>query len=447
MFSSTNPYTGQTFFQRESWNSPTLKTVLDRAADSQREWQKLTLESRAKCLLDFAQRINQEEAAAAATIREEMGKLEKEALAEIRKAERLVEYYARSAPDILSPRRLEQGEVVYMPLGIILGVMPWNFPFWQVLRAAIPAMLAGNAFVWKPAPSVPLSSELLEKLARESQLPPDLFQALWIEPDQVPEVLEHPSVAMVTFTGSSTTGRKIGAMAGGALKKSLLELGGSDPFIVLEDADIEAAAEAALHSRFGNAGQTCIAAKRFIVCEPIADAFVLALQHKMSHLQAGTNLAPLARADLRTHLHQQVQSSLSQGAKCLLGGELPAGPGYFYPATLLDCVHTSHRTAQEEVFGPVASIIRVHDAAEAVTVANDTRYGLSASVWSQDLRRAREIADQIQSGSVYLNRLSRSDLALPFGGIKESGYGRELGPEGILEFVNIRAIHHPIQPK
>lgn len=440
MFVSRNPATATLLAERPCWETTQLEATLASAHLAQRQWALRPLSERVIILRQLASALADEQEGPR-LIHAEMGKLLTEAEAEVHKAARLAEYYADHAAEFLAPQSHGQGEVQFAPLGLVLAVMPWNFPFWQVLRAAIPALLCGNALLWKPAPNVALASQRLADLAVAAGLPPGLLQPLWIAPQQVESVLAHPAVAMVTFTGSSRTGRIIGELAGRQLKKSLLELGGSDPFIVLADADLDAAAAAALHSRFGNAGQTCIAAKRFIVEDCVAEAFVQRFVQRIATLQAGVNLAPLARADLCTTLAQQVEDAMAHGARCLYRGETPQSAGFWFPPMLLDNVDPASKVAQEEVFGPVAVVLRVTDSDAAIALANASAYGLSGSIWSRDVDRADALASQLESGSVYLNRLPRSDLALPFGGVKQSGYGRELGRFGLWEFCNIRAVH------
>ncbi|GAB4075699.1 aldehyde dehydrogenase family protein [Nostocoides australiense] len=331
--------------------------------------------------------------------------------------------------------------------------MPWNFPFWQVIRFACAALVAGNSGILKHSPNVTgcavALEELLDAAASRAGAPAELLQTLVIDesivPQIIPALIADDRVAAATLTGSERAGVAVGSAAGAALKKVVLELGGSDPFVVLDDADLDAAADAAIRSRFGNAGQSCIAAKRWIVQESVADDFVSRIQDRMARLVAGdpadpaTNIGPMARDDLRRAVHKQVQDSVTEGATLVAGGVIPDGPGYHYPATLLDNVSTSMTVAREETFGPVACVIRVADDDEAVRVANDTAYGLGASVWSRS-ERGLAVGTRIRSGALFVNAVVASDARMPFGGLGRSGHGRELGAAGVREFTNVRTV-------
>ena len=380
----------------------------------------------------------------------EMGKLLGEARAEIEKCALCCRYYADEAPRMLADEEVETDTarrlIVYQPLGTVLAVMPWNFPFWQAIRAAAPALAAGNAFLLKHADNVPGSALALEAAFREAGFPEGVFTTLMIPIPMVDGVIRDSRVSAVTLTGSERAGVAVGRAAGEILKKSVLELGGSDAFVVLEDADLERAAETGVRSRYQNGGQSCIAAKRFILTAKIADAFMEKFRARAAALKAGdprdpaTTLAPLARLDLRDSLHAQVQDALKKGARALLGCEKPVGPGAFYPASILDGVAPGMRAWSEELFGPVASVIRVKDEAEALAVANATDYGLGGSVWTRDQKRGEAFARQMQCGSAFVNVLVKSDPRLPFGGIKKSGHGRELSYHGIREFTNVKTL-------
>jgi len=326
--------------------------------------------------------------------------------------------------------------------------MPWNFPFWQLIRAAAPAMMAGNTIVLKHASNVPRCALALEDAFRQAGFPEHAFRILMISAEQVQAVIADRRIAAITLTGSSTAGRKVAAIAGQHLKKCVLELGGSDPFIVLDDADIELTARQALVARLQNMGQSCIAAKRFILIDTIADTFVEQLSMLFSQLQIGdpkheaTGIAPMAREDLRAELHAQVEQSLAAGAKLVSGGTVVAGTqgASYYAPTILDHVQPGMAAFDEELFGPVAAIVRVKDTDEAIRLANQTQFGLGGSVWTRNTARGEELARQIHAGSVFVNGIVRSDARLPFGGIKESGYGRELSYHGIREFVNVKTV-------
>ena len=325
--------------------------------------------------------------------------------------------------------------------------MPWNFPLWQVFRFAAPALMAGNAGLLKHAANVTGTALAIESVLRDAGFPPPLFRALLIGSDRVAGVIEAREVKAVTLTGSTPAGRSVAARAGAVLKKTVLELGGSDPYVVLEDADLDAAAETCALSRLINGGQSCIAAKRFIVVEPVRRAFEERLVERMrarkvgDPLADGTDLGPLARADLRDSLHQQVEKSVAAGARVLLGGEVPKGPGAFYPPTVLTDVRKGMPAHDEETFGPVAAVIAAKDEAEAIRIANDSPFGLGAAVFTRDAARGERVARELEAGNCFVNALVRSDPRLPFGGVKESGYGRELADFGIREFVNIKTIY------
>ncbi|MCP5051825.1 MAG: NAD-dependent succinate-semialdehyde dehydrogenase, partial [bacterium] len=338
--------------------------------------------------------------------------------------------------------------VSFQPLGVVLAVMPWNFPFWQVFRFAAPALMAGNTGVLKHASNVPGCGLAIEDIFVKAGFPKDVFRTLLVGSTRVSHVIENPLVTAVTLTGSTPAGRSVGRKAGEMLKKSVLELGGSDAYVVLEDADLEAAAETCVVSRLINAGQSCIAAKRFVVVESVKQRFEELMITKMKARKMGdpmdesVDIGPQARRDLRDGLHQQVVESIEQGARCVLGGEVPDGNGAFYPPTVLTDVKKGMPAYEEELFGPVAAIIPVADEAEAVRVANDSVFGLGAAVFTRDIEKGKRLAEkEIQAGCCFVNDFVRSDPRLPFGGIKESGYGRELSHFGIKEFVNIKTVY------
>ena len=404
----------------------------------------MPLAQRATQLLELASILTRERVAIAATVTLEVGRRTIECLAEIDKSVQLIRYYAELAPQLLKPAPIStqaaRSEVAFEPLGLIFAIMPWNYPIWQALRFAIPALMAGNTCLVKPAPMVPLSTQKLLDCVEEANLP--ALDVAWINHELVEEAIRASNA--VAFTGSTSTGSIIASLAGKHLKKTVLELGGSNAFIVLADADINAAAHEAAYSRFRDAGQSCNAAKRMIVVPDIADTFVEAFTREARLLQPGdptqpdTTLAPLARADLRSNLHGQVLDAITNKATLLLGGQLPPGPGFFYPATVLDHVSPACRVYHEEVFGPVASIIRARDEEDAIRIANDTSFGLGATIYTTNNAHGWEVARRIETGSVFINRHTSSDLRLPFGGVKASGYGRELSEFGLYEFVNIK---------
>jgi len=380
-----------------------------------------------------------------------MGKLIPQGIAEVEKCAWVCDYYADNAERFLAPEpvatEFRRSYVAFQPLGCIFAIMPWNFPFWQIFRFAAPALMAGNVVVLKHAPNVTTTALALEGLFREAGFPEAVFQVLLVPVERARSVIEHPAIAAVTFTGSTQAGRTVAALAGAALKKTVLELGGSDPYIVLEDADLEQTVETCVTARLINSGQSCIAAKRFIVCERIRSAFEEAFVTAMRRQVMGApsdrsaTLGPLARRDLREKLHQQVQESLRRGARLLLGGEIPPLPGWFYPPTVVTDVHPGMPVFDEETFGPVAAIVPVRDEREAIALANASPYGLGAAVFTRDRDRGEYIARELlQAGSCFVNAYVRSDPRLPFGGIKHSGWGRELSVFGIREFVNIKTV-------
>lgn len=386
----------------------------------------------------------------AALITVEMGKPIREARAEVEKCTLACDYYALCGEYFLADEPVEsdagKSYVAYQPLGIVLAIMPWNFPFWQAFRAAVPALMAGNAVLLKHASNVPQCALAIQQTFLEGELPEHLFTSVLVESSQVPEVIADPRVQGITFTGSEPVGRQVAGLAGQHLKKCVLELGGSDAFVVLRDADLESAAQAAVASRFQNGGQSCIAAKRFIVVPEIAGDFVPLLAERIASLTVGdpmqesTQIGPLARPDLRAEVHRQVGDSIAQGAQCLQGCREIAGDGAFYEPSLLDHVNPQTSAYREELFGPVAAVIRANDEADALRIANDTRFGLGSSIWSRDVARAERLAGEIQAGCTFINGMVKSDPRLPFGGAKASGFGRELSYHGIREFVNTKTV-------
>lgn len=445
-----NPATGDVLATHPLLSPEGLEQCLQRAHTASAAWRNTPIAQRAPHLHAIAAALEDHSEALSCLMTAEMGKPLAQARSEVAKCAWVCRFYADEAAGFLAARpaaaKVPDNAVVYEPLGPILSIMPWNFPLWQVLRFAAPALMAGNAVLVKHAPNTAGTSARLAQLVSEAGLPDGLLQDLPIEVEQVEAVLADDRVKAVTVTGSERAGRAVAALAGRFLKPSVLELGGSDPFVVLADADLEAALDAGVASRCLNAGQSCIAAKRFIVEAPVHDAFVEGLVARMSSLVVGdptapeTDLGPLARPDLVETLHRQVEASLAAGACLRLGGAPVSGPGSFYPPTVLTEVPAGCPAADEELFGPVASVFRAQDSDDAIRLANATRYGLSASLWTQDRDRARTLAGRIHAGGVFINQMSYSDPRLPFGGIGISGYGRELGREGILEFVNAKTV-------
>jgi len=381
----------------------------------------------------------------------EMGKPISFSLTEIEKAAMSCEFYAAEGPGFLEPRtiktKFQKSYVSYQPLGVVFAIMPWNYPLWQVLRFAIPCLLAGNAALLKHSPNVTGCALMIEKLIEEAGFPDHVFQTLVIPDAMAAAVISHPAVAAVTLTGSPRAGRAVGQLAIQSLKKVVLELGGNDPYIVLADADLQKTAEAILFSRMNNSGQVCVAAKRIIAIKSVYPALQALLLEQLKTYSPGnpldpkTNFGPLARHDLRDHLAQQVTTSIAQGARCVLGGHVPEGPGYYYPATLLVDVKPGMVAFEEELFGPVVTLIQAENEEEAIGLANDTPYGLGAAIFTADIIKGESIArDRLEAGSCFVNSYVASTPLMPFGGIKQSGFGRELSSEGIREFTNIKSV-------
>lgn len=446
---SIDPWSGQVQYRYEYMGAAEIEARLHAAQRAARAWARTPLGQRAALLRSVGGRLRAQREALSSLIGQEMGKLRREALAEIDKCALACEYYAEHGWRYLEPDAVateaKKSFVAYQPLGCVLAVMPWNFPFWQVFRFLAPALVAGNVALLKHAVNVPRCADAIGALLAEAGAPEGVLGILHIDNAQAARVIADPRVAAITLTGSERAGRSVAATAGQHLKKCVLELGGSDAFIVLADADLDAAVATAVSSRYGNAGQTCIAAKRFIVVDAVADEFAARFVAEAGRLQPGdpadaaSNLAPMARSDLADSLHEQVQKSILAGARRALGAAGDPGSTRF-PATVLDGIAPGMPAYDEELFGPVASILRVRDPAEAVRVANDSPYGLGASLWTGDLELAERLSLGLEAGAVFVNTLVRSDVRLPFGGIKRSGYGRELAEHGIREFVNIKSI-------
>ncbi len=447
---SLNPATNQLIQTHASWDAQRLEQALEKTHCAQQTWAQTSFALRAEALRNVAIHLHAQRDQYATLITQEMGKPLREARAEVEKCAGVCDYYAQHTGEFLraEPVASDAGKsyVAYYPLGAVLAVMPWNFPFWQVFRAAAPALMAGNALVLKHAPNVPQCALAIEAIFRECGLPEGLVTTLMIEVEQVAEVIASPHIHAVTLTGSEAAGRKVAACAGQHLKKCVLELGGSDPFIVLHDADLELTVNMAVASRFLNCGQSCIAAKRFIVVPQIADEFLHQLKTKVAALKVGdplddtTQIGPMARLDLRDSLHRQVCDSIARGAVAATGCKPVEREGFFYQPSILDCVTAKTRAYHEELFGPVATVIRAASENDALRIANETRFGLASSIWSNDVARAEQLAAHIQAGCTFINGMVKSDSRLPFGGVKASGYGRELSRLGIHEFVNAKTV-------
>jgi succinate-semialdehyde dehydrogenase/glutarate-semialdehyde dehydrogenase len=447
---SQNPATGAILRSRPAWTDAELDAALRQTSLAAQSWRETPLDRRSALLRRAAEllREGRERYAALATL--EMGKPIREAREEIDKCAWGCEFYAETAAAWLADEPVAVGArksyAAYQPLGAVLAVMPWNFPFWQVFRCAAPVLMAGNCGLLKHAPNVPGCAEAIEALLAAAGFPQGVFRWLPIAHAQAEALIARPEVQAVTLTGSERAGRRIAALAGAALKKTVLELGGSDPFVVLEDADLERAAATAVTARFQNNGQSCIAAKRFILVDAIAEAFLDRFRHRVEALTVGdpaeedTDVGPLARADLRDHLHRQVVESIRAGAVPVTGCAILDRPGYFYAPSILDRARPGMPAYDEELFGPVAAIVRARDEAEALALANRHRYGLGGSVWTEDLERGEGFARQMECGLAFVNGLARSDPRLPFGGVKDSGYGRELGAFGLREFANVKTV-------
>ncbi|MCC6175088.1 MAG: NAD-dependent succinate-semialdehyde dehydrogenase [Chloroflexi bacterium] len=447
---SINPATEQVVQTFEEFSPAQVESALQQVADTFPGWRRTSFDERSAHLRSVARELRADKAHWAGLITAEMGKPIVEAEAEIEKCAWNCDFYAEHAIRFVSPEHITtdalESYVAFEPLGTVLAIMPWNFPFWQVLRFLAPALMAGNTAVLKHASNVPRCALAIEEVLTRAGLPTGVFRTLLVPGSAVEPLIADPRVHAVTLTGSSEVGEKVASAAGRAIKKQVLELGGSDPFIVLADADLEGAAKMAVRARNQNSGQSCIAAKRFIVEEAVADAFVEKFAAAVRALQVGdptrreTNVGPMARGDLRESLITQVNATLKQGAHAVVGGTALDRRGYFYAPTILDGVSLKMTAFREETFGPVAAIVRAKDPEDAVRLANDTEYGLGAALWTSDLGRAKELARYIEAGNVFINGMVASDPRMPFGGVKRSGYGRELGVFGIREFTNIQSI-------
>ena len=450
-FPVVDPTTGETIRMYPAMSRQQAHGVVEAVHGAFLGWKQTTFASRARLMHNAAAVLRRRKDELAALVKEEMGKTLAEAGEEVEKCAFNCEYYADQAEAMLASETLtpekfragggaagERAFVTYNPLGVVLALMPWNFPLWQVVRFLAPGLMAGNACVLKHANNTPGCSLALESVFREAGFPPDLFRAVLVDIPEVEPLILHPKIAAVTLTGSVAAGRSVASIAGSVLKKFVLELGGNDPYLILADADLDHAAVECAQARLRNAGQSCIAAKRFVVVAEVREAFERKFTDQMAAAKA---LAPLATVKGRDRLHAQVLASLTGGARLLLGGEVPASPGAFYPPTVLTDVRPGMAAYHEELFGPVASIIPVADETDAIRVANDTTFGLGAAVFTRDFARGERIAsDALQAGVAFVNGSVRSLPTLPFGGVKDSGYGRELSRQGILEFVNTKSV-------
>jgi len=449
---SKNPATGQTIQAYQEMTPDEVNKIIEQVHQAFLDWRETSFAERAALMKNVAKRLRSDIEMHARLMAAEMGKPITAGRAEAEKCAWVCDYYAENAEKFLQPEMVKtdasKSFITFQPLGVILAVMPWNFPYWQVFRFAAPGLMAGNVGILKHASNVPGCSFAIENIFTKAGFPDNVFRSLLISSKQIDAVIANPLVKAATLTGSTPAGRAVGRKAGEMLKKSVLELGGSDPYIILEDADLEVAVTTCVTSRLINSGQSCIAAKRFIVVEPIRERFEQLYVEQMktrkmgNPLEEDTEVGPQARHDLRDDLHRQVTESIKKGARCLLGGKIPDGPGAYYPPTVLTDVKKGMPAFDEELFGPVAAIIPVKDENEAIQVANDSQFGLGAAVFTQDVARGEDIAaNKLEAGCCFVNAFVKSDPRLPFGGIKESGYGRELSHYGIKEFVNIKTVY------
>ena len=447
---SRNPATGELIERFEFQSKTEIENVLAAALDGFQRWRRTPMDKRVSALWRMAEVLRANSQSFAETITREMGKILSESKAEVEKCAKECEWYAEHGPKMIAdepaPIDGSTAYISYLPIGPILAIMPWNFPFWQPMRAAVPILLGGNVVVLKPAPNVMRCGLNLELAWRESGLPDGVFTVLNAANEHTEQVIGDRRIAAVTVTGSPRAGAVVAAAAGRSLKKSVLELGGSDPFIVLADADLDRAVDQGIQARFSNAGQVCICAKRFILEESIANEFTERFAGAVRELKVGdpmdqaTRLGPIARDDLREALDTQVRSTITDGAKLLIGGHKLSGKGFFYAPTVLQDVRPGMSAFDEETFGPVAAMTVARDAEHAIQLANDSAYGLSGNLWSRDEGRARELARRLETGGVFINGFSASDPRVPIGGVKNSGYGRELSYFGLREFLNIQTV-------
>ena len=450
MLTSTNPTTGETLAQYDEMSPADIQLALTRAAEAFSTWRRTSFAERSAVQRHAAAELRRRKADLARLMALEMGKPISQGEGEVEKCAATCEFFAEHAAALLADQDVAteaaRSFITFKPLGVVLGVMPWNFPLWQVFRYTAPALMAGNTTLLKHASNVSGCALAIEEIWTAAGAPAGVFQTLRLGSSRIGDLIGDPRVAAVTLTGSTPAGQSVAARAGKALKKTVLELGGSDPYVILDDADLEAAVETCVYSRLINSGQSCIAAKRFICTQrraaDVEQLFAEMMRNKtMGDPLMGVDVGPQARVDLRDELDRQVRESVAAGARALVGGKRPAGPGAFYPPTVLTDVRKGMPAYDEETFGPVAAIIKVASEAEALRVANDSPFGLGAAVFTQDVARGTALAaDELEAGSCFVNAFVRSDARLPFGGIKQSGYGRELSEFGIREFVNIKTV-------
>jgi len=449
---SINPANGELLKEYKEIDLKEANEIISLSHKAWRSWKKAPYSRRATLISKLGNVLKSNKEHYAELITSEMGKVMKESIAEVEKCTKVCEYYAEFGEGLLSNTEIstnaKSSYVSYQPLGVVLGVMPWNFPFWQVFRYAIPTLMAGNTCLLKHASNVSHCALAIESIFDEAGFPADVFRTLLVSSGKVEKIIENRMIKAITVTGSTKAGKAIARKSGELLKKTVMELGGSDPYVILENAELESAVKTCVQSRLLNAGQSCISAKRFIVVESVYDQFLSLFVSEMASKKYGdptaaeVDIGPMAREDLLDDLHNQVMESIEKGASCLRGGALQKDlKGFYYPPTVLEHVEPGMPAYDEELFGPVAAVICAKDKSEAIRIANDTNFGLGAAVFTKDLEEGREVAElHLEAGCCFVNEMVQSDPRLPFGGIKESGYGRELGPFGIKEFVNAKTV-------
>ena len=448
---SINPANNKILESHKEFSTEKINQIINSSYNTYLEWRNESISYRSKMMRDLAELLKQKKEKLGALMTQEMGKPIKQSIAEAEKCAWVCEYYADNAERFLSKKEIstdsKKSFISFQPIGLVLAIMPWNFPFWQVFRFASPTLMAGNVGILKHASNVQGCAKQIEKLFLEAGFPEYAFSNLVIGSNKVSNVINNPLVRAITLTGSAPAGKSVASHAGSLLKKTVLELGGNDPYIILEDADLNNAVESCIAGRMLNTGQSCIAAKRFIVVKARLDEFIDKVEQKINNMKMGDpldsniDIGPMVNTDARDELHQQVLMSIEKGAKLISGGKIPESDGSFYPPTLLTNVEPGMSAFDDELFGPVAVIISAKDQAHAIDLANKTNYGLGAAIFTADIDKGEKIAiNELEAGSCFVNDFVKSDPRLPFGGIKESGYGRELSEFGILEFVNIKSV-------
>ena len=448
---SINPANNKILESHKEISTEKINQIINSSYNTYLEWRNESISYRSKMMSDLAELLKQKKEKLGALMTQEMGKPIKQSIAEAEKCAWVCEYYADNAERFLSKKEIstdsKKSFISFQPIGLVLAIMPWNFPFWQVFRFASPTLMAGNVGILKHASNVQGCAKQIEKLFLEAGFPEYAFSNLVIGSNKVSNVINNPLVRAITLTGSAPAGKSVASHAGSLLKKTVLELGGNDPYIILEDADLNNAVESCIAGRMLNTGQSCIAAKRFIVVKARLDEFIDKVEQKINNMKMGDpldsniDIGPMVNTDARDELHQQVLMSIEKGAKLISGGKIPESDGSFYPPTLLTNVEPGMSAFDDELFGPVAVIISAKDQAHAIDLANKTNYGLGAAIFTGDIDKGEKIAiNELEAGSCFVNDFVKSDPRLPFGGIKESGYGRELSEFGILEFVNIKSV-------